>query len=110
MSANQVRLPVHTMCRVLDVPPSGYYAWQGRAPSHHAIEDAVLTERIRLLLAASDELYGSPNLHAKLRDEGTRVGQEARRSTDAPSRSARRQPPTRLGYHDAARSEASSGS
>ena len=45
MSANQARLPVHTMCRVLDVSSSGYYAWHGRAPSHHALEDAVLSER-----------------------------------------------------------------
>lgn len=76
MSANQARLPVHTMCRVLDVSASGYYAWHGRAPSRHALEDAVLSERIRLLHAESNELYGSPNLHAELRDEGTRVGRK----------------------------------
>ena len=76
MSANQARLPVHTMCRVLEASASGYYAWQGRAPSRHAIEDAVLTERIRLLHAASDDIYGSPNIHAELRDEGTRVGRK----------------------------------
>ena len=76
MSANQARLPVHTMCRVLDVSASGYYAWHGRAPSRHAREDAVLTERIRLHHAESNELYGSPNIHAELRDEGTRVGRK----------------------------------
>jgi putative transposase len=64
------------MCRVLDVSASGYYGWKGRAPSRHAIDDAVLTERIRLLHAASDEIYGSPNIHAKLRDKGTRVGRK----------------------------------
>ena len=76
MSANQARLPVQSMCRVLDVSSSGYYAWQGRAPSKRATQDAVLTERIRLLHAASDENYGSPNIHADLRDEGTRVGRK----------------------------------
>ena len=76
MSANQARLPVHTMCRVLDVSASGYYAWQDRAPSKRATQDAVLTERIRLLHGASDENYGSPNIHADLRDEGTRVGRK----------------------------------
>ena len=60
MSANQARLPVHAMCPVLEVSASGYYAGQARAPSRHAIEDAVLTERIRLLHAASDDIYGSP--------------------------------------------------
>ena len=39
-------------------------------------QDAVLTERIRQLHAASDEIYGSPNIHAELRDEGTRVGRK----------------------------------
>ncbi len=76
MSANQARLPVQSMCRVLDVSASGYYAWQGRAPSKRAMRDAVLTERIRLLHAASDENYGSPKIHADLRDEGTRVGRK----------------------------------
>jgi putative transposase len=76
MSANQACLPVHTMCRVLEVSASGYYAWQARAPSRHAIEDAVLTERIRLLHAASHEIYGSPNINAELRDQGTRVGRK----------------------------------
>jgi len=67
---------MHTMCRVLDISASGYYAWRGRAPSRHALEDAVLTERIGLLHAESHELYGSPNIHAELHDEGTRVGRK----------------------------------
>jgi putative transposase len=76
MNANQATLPVHAMCRVLDVSCSGFYAWQARGPSRHSMQDAVLTERIRLLHAASDEIYGSPNIHAELRDEGTRVGRK----------------------------------
>jgi putative transposase len=38
--------------------------------------DAVLTERIRAFHLASGENYGSPNIHAELRDEGTRVGRK----------------------------------
>jgi putative transposase len=64
------------MCRLLKVSASGYYAWQQRAPSKRAIDNAVLTERIRLIHAASDGNYGSPNIHAELRDEGTRVGRK----------------------------------
>jgi hypothetical protein len=37
------------------------------------MEDAVLTERVRQIYVASDSNYGSPNIHAELRDEGTRV-------------------------------------
>jgi putative transposase len=64
------------MCRILGVSHSGYYAWLGRPPSRRALEDAVLTERIRAIHAASDGNYGSPNIHAELRDEGTRVGRK----------------------------------
>lgn len=76
MSANQACFPVRTLCRVLKVSPSGYYAWQGRPPSPRTIDDAILTERIRAIHLASDENYGSPNIHAELRDEGTRVGRK----------------------------------
>ena len=64
------------MCRVLNVSPSGFYAWQERPPARRAVDDAVLTERIRKIHAASDEIYGSPNIHAELRDEGVRVGRK----------------------------------
>ena len=64
------------MCRVLGVSHSGYYAWNARAPSQRAIQDGVLTERIRVIHAMSDGNYGSPNIHAELRDEGTRVGRK----------------------------------
>jgi putative transposase len=40
------------------------------------MQDLVLTERIRAIHIASDENYGSPNIHAELRDEGTRVGRK----------------------------------
>ena len=76
MNANQAALPVRAMCKVLGVSPSGYYAWARRSPSKRAIDDVVLTERIRAIHIASDENYGSPNIHAELRDEGTRIGRK----------------------------------
>jgi transposase InsO family protein len=76
IAANQASFPVRAMCRVLRVSPSGFYARQDRPPSQHAMEDAVLMERIRQIHAASDENYGSPNIHAELRDEGARVGRK----------------------------------
>lgn len=76
MSANQANFPVQQLCRVLQVSPSGYYAWLGRPPSRRALDDAVLSERIRAIHTASDGNYGSPNIHAELRDEGTRVGRK----------------------------------
>jgi putative transposase len=40
------------------------------------MDDAVLIERIRQIHAASDEIYGNPNIHGELRDQGTRVGRK----------------------------------
>lgn len=68
--ANQADLPVRRLCKVLGVSPSGYYAWLDRPPSRHAIEDAVLTERIRLIHEKSRRNYGSPNIHAELQEDG----------------------------------------
>jgi len=74
VNANQAAYPVRKLCQVLKVSASGFYAWRSRPPSRRALEDAVLTERIRAIHAASDGIYGAPNIHAELRDEGTRVG------------------------------------
>ena len=43
MSANQARVRVTTMARMLGVSPSGYYAWCRRLPSARARADAGLT-------------------------------------------------------------------
>jgi len=39
--------PVATMCRVLGVSPSVYWAWIKRQPSERSLSDAALSERIR---------------------------------------------------------------
>lgn len=76
MSANQAELPVEAMCRVLGVSASGFYAWAERAHSRRSLEDAVLTERTRTIHLASDAIFGSPNIHAELREQGARIGRE----------------------------------
>ena len=45
--ANRAMYPVATMCRLLGVSTSGYYAWHGRAPSARADSDTALLELIR---------------------------------------------------------------
>jgi putative transposase len=76
VNANRATIPVSVACRTLGVSSSGYYAWALRPPSRRTLDDAVLTERIRTIHAASDGNYGSPNIHAELRDEGTRVSRK----------------------------------
>ena len=59
MSENRARYPIAVMCRVLDVSPSGYYAWAKRPVSGRTERDAALTEQIRAAHAASKGTYGS---------------------------------------------------
>ena len=75
MSENQA-YPVATLCRVLGVSSSGYYAWSKRSPSRRARDDAVLIERIGAIHAASKGTYGAPRIHAELRATGRAVGKK----------------------------------
>jgi putative transposase len=72
----KVRFPVRTLCRVLGVSPSGFYAWRSRGPSTRARSDAVLAEQIRHAHVRSRATYGSPRIHADLREAGVRVGRK----------------------------------
>ena len=76
MRANQASYPVTTMCRMLGVSPSGYYAWRARRPSTRAQVNARLVDRIRAIHKDSRENYGSPNIHAELVDAGWRVNRK----------------------------------
>lgn len=68
--------PVATMCRVLGVSPSGYWAWSKRPPSPRARADVELTETIRTIHQDSRGIYGMPRVHAELRDAGTRCSRK----------------------------------
>jgi putative transposase len=68
--------PIATMCRVLDVSTSGYYAWLKRAPSERARRDAALKEQIRSIHARSRKTYGRPRVKAELAEAGERVGEK----------------------------------
>ena len=73
---NQATYHVRTMCRVLDVSASGYYAWLGRPPSRRAQEDESLAARIRTIHTASRATYGVPRIHIELADHGVRIGRK----------------------------------
>lgn len=61
---------VETLCGALGVSVSGYYAWRSRPPSQHQQSDAVLLKAIRSVYQAGRGLYGSPRIHAALRQQG----------------------------------------
>ncbi len=76
MRAHQAVYPVATMCRVLRVSPSGYYAWRLRGPSARARADVALLADLRTYHQRSDGTYGAPRLLEDLREAGVRVGQK----------------------------------
>jgi putative transposase len=85
---------VRTLCRLLKVSRSGYYAWRaGRPASPRAVADEVLTEQVRAVHTASRGTYGAPRVHAELADAGVRVGRKRVARGDARCRPGRGVPP-----------------
>ena len=74
VSAEQVNHAVSTLCRVVGVSVSGFYAWLQAIPvvQHRAEADAALRGHIGRIFAARRQVYGSPRIHAELRREGRR--------------------------------------
>ena len=76
MKGNQACHRVATMCRVLGVSPSGYYAWRRRGRSRRWRRDAELRGTIRTIHKASRSTYGVPRVHAELVANGCRVSRK----------------------------------
>ncbi len=76
VSAERGNHAVATLCRVLGVSVSGYYAWLHAIPSVQTRADAEarLRGHIGRIFAARRRVYGSPRIHAELRREGRRHG------------------------------------
>jgi transposase InsO family protein len=71
---HRAEFPIRAMCAMLEVSPSGYYAWRDRPESKRAQADRALVGEIRRVHADNRAIYGSPRVHAALRAEGRRVG------------------------------------
>jgi putative transposase len=65
---HQATHPVTTLCRVLGVSASGYYAWRQRPASVRATADAALSARIDAIHARSRQTYGERRIHAELNE------------------------------------------
>ncbi len=68
--------PVAILCRVVRVSRSGYYAWRMRAVSRRCHADGQLEAHIREIHIASRRTYGSPRIHAELREQGVRCSEK----------------------------------
>ena len=90
---------VRRLCSVLQVTPSGYYAWAHRGPSAQQRDNDRLKVRIRAIHTASRGTYGSPRIHEQLRQDGVPVGR-ARVAPTAAGHGADRPAPQAAPVHD----------
>jgi putative transposase len=71
---HQSQFKISSMCRVLRVHRSGYYAWKAVPISRRVAEDATLLVEIQRSYEDSYGIYGSPRIHRDLREAGIRCG------------------------------------
>lgn len=74
--AHRHAVPVALMCRVRGVSRSGFSAAQRRTTSRRAQVDQHLHGEICAMYHRSRETYGSPRVHAELREQGVRCGRK----------------------------------
>jgi len=72
---NSTVWPVRWLCRLLEVHPSGYYAWQKQPYSAGTIVNQRLTGLIKQFWLQSGGVYGYRKIHCDLRDIGEQCGE-----------------------------------
>lgn len=70
LHAHESQFSVTAMCRVLDVPRSGYYAWKRRGENPREAENRRLDEAIQRLFDRHKDRYGASRLTVELCVEG----------------------------------------
>lgn len=74
MKEHRDRHKLKSMCNVLKVSRSGYYAWKSRPRSNRQRVNMEILERIREVYRKSRKVYGSPRITDELNDHGIRCG------------------------------------
>jgi transposase InsO family protein len=96
--------PVIRMCHVLEVSESGYYAWCKREPCERKRVDEELGKRIEDAYQNNRQVYGSPRIHAVLKEQGVHCGRKrvARlmRERGISAKAKRRKMKTTDSHHD----------
>ena len=70
MAEHKSQFRLHSMCRVLRVQRSGYYAWKKKPKSKRTLADEALLVKIKQSFDDSQSVYGSPRVHCDLREDG----------------------------------------
>lgn len=76
MRDHRAEFRLATMCRVLKVERSGFYAWLKQPQSTRAREDARLLVMIEEAYLVSGGVYGARNVHRDLTEAGERLGRK----------------------------------
>ncbi len=74
MKNQRLYYTVPFMCRMLNVSPSGYYAWLSRKPSKHTIEEMRLEIEIKAAHKRNREVAGPETIQRDLAVQGIKVG------------------------------------
>jgi putative transposase len=70
MQAHATKFSIERMSNVLGVSRSGYYRFIHAVPSKRAQEDERLLVKMKSIYKDSRDTYGSPRIHAALREDG----------------------------------------
>ena len=72
--ANSTVWPVRWLCRLLEVHPSGYYAWRHKSRSARSMANEHLTGLIKQFWLQSGGIYGYRKIYCDLREVGELCG------------------------------------
>jgi putative transposase len=70
MQSHENKFSIGRMSQMLGVSRSGYYHFIKRLPSQRKQEEERLLIKIKTIYEASRQTYGSPRIHAELKDQG----------------------------------------
>lgn len=75
IKANLQSFAIRTVCEVLDVSVSGYYAWLKRPQSRRVVRRRELAAKIKVVFKNNRSVYGSPRVYNELKAQGEAVCQ-----------------------------------
>ena len=88
MAEHKGQLRLCSMCRVLRIERNDYYAWKAQPKSKRTFANEFLLASIKRSFNKSQGIYGSPQVHCDLLEEGIQCREKTRGSTDAKSPTA----------------------
>jgi hypothetical protein len=80
IQAQREQYPVRLLCQVVQVPASGYYAWQQTQQQAIKREAAAWEEALVKVFGAHKRCYGTRRLRVALRKKGYHVGRQRLRA------------------------------